>query len=79
MIGKLARVRVLMRKNSEIIWGFRMVREERKERVLIRKLGGGGGGEGVGGICINRAKSHLSIGTEPLLHLPFNLSTSIEP
>ena len=32
MIGKLARVRVLMRKSSEIVWGFRMVREK---RVLI--------------------------------------------
>ena len=32
MMGKLARVRVLMRKNSEIVWGFWMVREERKER-----------------------------------------------
>ena len=32
MMGKLARVRVLMRKNCEIAWGFWMVREERKER-----------------------------------------------
>ena len=32
MMGKLAKVRVLMRKNSEIVWGFQMVRKERKER-----------------------------------------------
>ena len=32
MMGKLAKVRVLMRENSEIVWGFRMVRErERRE------------------------------------------------
>ena len=32
MMGKLATVRVLMRKNSEIAWGFRMVREGREKR-----------------------------------------------
>ena len=32
MMGKLARVMVFMRKNSEIAWGFQMVREGRKER-----------------------------------------------
>ena len=60
MMGKLARVSFLMRKNNEIVWGFRMVREDLEERVLICKLGGGGGG---GGIFINREKSHLSTGT----------------
>ena len=49
MMGKLARVRFLMRKNNEIVWGFRMVREDLEERVLICKLGGGGGGGGGGG------------------------------
>ena len=53
MMGKLARVRVLMGKNREIVWRFWMVREE---RVLIRKWERRGGG----GICINRAKLHLS-------------------
>ena len=41
MMGKLARVRVLMGKNREIVWRFRMVREE---RVLIRKWERRGGG-----------------------------------
>ena len=32
MMGKLDRVGILIRKNSEIVWGFRMVREVREER-----------------------------------------------
>ena len=32
MVGKLTRVRVLMRKNSKIVWGLWMVREERDDR-----------------------------------------------
>ena len=32
MMKRLNKVRVLMRKNSEIAWGFQMVREERKDR-----------------------------------------------
>ena len=46
MVGKLVRVRVLMRGKNERVWEFRMVREESFNSQM-------------GEICLNRAKFAL--------------------